>query len=103
MLTRLERAKQFLPFDALNGLQEELRKKEVEYVDKIDISDEKREEISSKLEYLSCGESVIVTYYTNNHYNEIKGKVIYINPLKKCINVSKIEIPFVNIYNIEII
>lgn len=29
-MNRQERAKQFMPFDALKGLQEELRKKEVE-------------------------------------------------------------------------
>ena len=35
MLSNVDRAKQFLPFDALKGLQSALREKEVEYVDKI--------------------------------------------------------------------
>lgn len=103
MLSRIERAKQFLPFDALKGLYVALHEKEVEHVDKYELSFEQKEEISEKLQLLRNGEIVIIKYYMNYNYNEIKGKVLYINPIKKVINVSKIEIPFVNIYNIEIL
>lgn len=103
MLSRIERAKQFLPFDALKGLHVALHEKEVEHVDKYELSIEQKEEISEKLQLLGNGEIVIIKYYMNYNYNEIKGKVLYINPIKKVINVSKIEIPFVNIYNIEIL
>ena len=34
MVSRVDRAKQFLPFDALKGLQEALREKEIEYEEK---------------------------------------------------------------------
>lgn len=102
MLSRLERAKQFLPFDALKGLQEALREKEVQYVEKIELSDEKKEEICRKMEILYVGELIYVTYYNKNHYTRIKGKLLYINPLKKSINVSKIEIPFDYIKEIDI-
>ena len=37
MANRVARAKQFLPFDALKGLQEALREKEVEYEEKKDL------------------------------------------------------------------
>ena len=33
-VNRIARAKQFLPFDALKGLKEALRKKEIEYEEK---------------------------------------------------------------------
>lgn len=103
MLTRLERAKQFLPFDALSGLQEELRKREEEHVEKKELSEEKREELQEQLQELTPGERVIVTYYYNNKYTKLRGRVICLNPLKKILNVSKIEIPVNNIYNIETI
>lgn len=103
MLSRIERAKQFLPFDALKGLHFALHEKEVEHVDKFELSQEQRDEISEKLQLLGNGEIVIIKYYMNYNYNEIKGKVLYVNPIKKVINVSKIEIPFINIYNIEIL
>ena len=45
-MSRIERAKQFLPFDALTGLQEALRQieKEMEYDEKIELSEESLEE-----------------------------------------------------------
>ena len=66
MLTRLERAKQFLPFEALNGLKEELRRREVQYTEKKELSEEKREELQETLQELSPGEHVIVTYYNKD-------------------------------------
>lgn len=103
MLTRLERAKQFLPFDALSGLQQELRRREIQYVEKKELSEEKRDELEEKLRNLSVGEYVIVTYYNNGKYNRLRGRMIYLNPLKRTLNVSKIEIPLKDIYNIDII
>lgn len=103
MLSRIERAKQFLPFDALKGLHFALHEKEVEYVDKYELSYEQKEEISEKLQILGNGENIIITYYINNRYITMNGRVLYVNPIKKIINVSKIEIPFINIYNIEIL
>ena len=103
MLTRLERAKQFLPFNALSGLQQELRRREIQYVEKKELSEEKRDELEEKLRNLSVGEYVIVTYYNNGKYNRLRGRMIYLNPLKRILNVSKIEIPLKDIYNIDII
>lgn len=72
-------------------------------MDKFELSQEQRDEISEKLQLLGNGEIVVIKYYMNYNYNEVKGKVLYVNPIKKTINVSKIEIPFINIYNIEIL
>ena len=49
-MNRIERAKQFLPFDALKGLQEALRKKEreLENVERIELSEESLEELENK-------------------------------------------------------
>ena len=40
VVSKTLRAKQFLPFDALKGLQEALREKEIEHQERIDLSDE---------------------------------------------------------------
>ena len=42
-ISRLDRAKQFMPFDALKGLQEALRSKEIEYEEKKELSEEEQE------------------------------------------------------------
>ena len=103
MLTRLERAKQFLPFEALNGLKEELRRREKQYTQKKELSEEKREELEGTIRNLSIGEYVIVTYYNNGQYNRLRGRMIYLNPLRRTLNVSKIEIPLKDIYNIDVL
>lgn len=83
MLTRLDRAKQFLPFDALKGLQEELRKKEIEYEEKKELSEDSLERLSEKLNEIDRNDNVLINYYMGGKYNKIKGKVIEINSVKK--------------------
>ena len=64
---------------------------------------QKREELQETLQELSPGEHVIVTYYNNGQYNRLRGRMIYLNPLKRTLNVSKIEIPLKDIYNIDVL
>ena len=44
-ISRADRAKQFLAFDALKGLHEALRQKEIEHEQKVDNGDIKLEDI----------------------------------------------------------
>lgn len=60
MLSRMNRAKQFLPFDAVSGLQKALREKEIEYVNKAELSEEQIEQISSILTMIKDGENIKV-------------------------------------------
>ena len=68
------RAKQFLPFDALNGLQEALRKKEIEYIPKKELSEELKEEIGCILSSLDIGENIKITYYNMIKQNRFPVK-----------------------------
>ena len=85
MVSRVERAKQFLPFDALKGLQEALKekKKELEFAQRIDLVDEVIEKISEKLQMLELGNVVVVKYYCNKSYKEVIGKVRKVDRVKK--------------------
>ena len=60
------RAKQFLPFDALKGFQEALRKKEIEYIPKKELSEDIKEELGEMLSSLDSGENI-----------KIKRKIIF--------------------------
>ena len=57
-MSNSDRAKQFLPFDALNGFQLALREKEKIIVDKKELSEEMKEELSKKLNSLEIGDKV---------------------------------------------
>lgn len=83
MLTRLERAKQFLPFDALKGLQEAIKEKEICYIDKIELSEELQEELDIKLSQIEKGDKIYLKYYKNRQYIEKVGIVKEISQIKK--------------------
>ena len=101
MLSRMNRAKQFLPFDAVSGLQKALREKEIEYVNKAELSEEQIEQISSILTMIKDGENIKVVYYVDNQYKEIYGKVKKVNTVKKSIIINDIEIFFTDIFTIK--
>lgn len=71
-----ERAKQFMPFDALKGLQNALRMKEYQHerVEKVDIDQETIDKMTKILINLKSGEIVTVKYYEDGHYKNIIGK-----------------------------
>lgn len=83
MLTRLERARQFLPFDALKGLQEAIKEKEICYIDKIELSEELQEELDIKLSQIEKGDKIYLKYYKNRQYIEKVGIVKEISQIKK--------------------
>lgn len=76
-MNRSDRAKQFMPFDALKGLHDALRLKEYEHerIQKGDVSEEKIAEMTSTLISAEKGQVVKVTYFENGHYKEVAGKM----------------------------
>ena len=93
MVNRVARAKQFLPFDALKGLQEALseKEKEIEYEEKKELSEETLAELNNRFNQIEKGSYVKIRYYRNGRYSEIKGIVTYIDYIKKKIQIDKIE------------
>ncbi len=87
---RIARAKQFLPFDALKGLQEALREKEIEYEEKKELSEDTLAELNNKFNQIEKGSFVKIRYYRNGRYSEIKGIVTYIDYIKRKIQIDKI-------------
>ena len=89
MVNRVARAKQFLPFDALKGLQEALREKEVEYEEKKELSEDTLNDLNNKFNQIDNGSFVKITFYKNGKYSEIKGRVTNIDYIKKKIQINK--------------
>lgn len=103
MVSRIDRAKQFLPFDALKGLQEALREKEIEYEEKIELSEESLTELENEFNKLEKGSYVKIRYYKNRQYIEINGIVTNIDYTRKKIQIDKNEnINMCDIVNISI-
>ena len=88
-MNRQERAKQFMAFDALKGLQEELRKKEIEYEQKREMSEWLLEQLEDEFRKIKIGEKVKVKYYKNGRYETMVGIVKKINYAKKEIEINE--------------
>lgn len=99
-MNRIERAKQFLPFDALKGLQEALRKKEreLENVERIELSEESLEELENKFNRIKQGDMINIKYYKNKRYIDIQGIITKIDYIKRKIQIDGEE--DISIYDI---
>ena len=103
MMSRMERAKQFIPFDAMKGLQEELRERERRRsrVERHDISEEAIEENSAVLLKLRKGSLIRLDCHRDFHDITLEGAVSEINLTYKFLKLNGEKIFFEDIYHIE--
>lgn len=102
-MMRQERAKQFMPFDAMKGLQEALRLREEQYSRTVrrEISEEQAERNSAVLMRLHRGERVSVEHYCQQHDVYDMGAAEEINLPFRYIRLNGRQIYFEDIYSIE--
>lgn len=102
-MNREERAKQFMAFDALKGLREELKKREEKYLreKKVELPEEKEMELSRVLSVLKKGDAVEITFYYLGHYVCVKDVIQGINVAYKYIRISDNNILFQDILDIN--
>ena len=74
-MREVDRAKLFLPFDALKGLQEHLRMVEKCVEDKVILSDDLYDTLNNKFNSLRVGDSILIKYYYNLEYIESSGVI----------------------------
>ena len=79
VFSREERAKQFMAFDALSGFGAELSEKEIENVEKKELCDDMKLEISEILTLIDENDIIKIQYYKNKQYKEIIGEIKWIN------------------------
>ncbi len=103
MLSRIERAKRFLPFAALSPLAIAIREKEKEYIPKLELSEDMQLEISNVLQMIKVNTKVSLIYYFEGRYEKLEGNVEKINNTVKYFIVNGKKIFFVDILKINII
>lgn len=101
-IEELERAKIFMPFDALKGLREALREKEKIVTNKVDLSQDDIEEISKTLSQIQKRQMVSATYYDGENYTKIVGLVAKIDTISKTLTIVQTNIKFEDILEISI-
>lgn len=91
-MPRENRAKQFMPFAALKGLPEALRKKEKIRVPRKEIPEDKAAEIDAALQGLERGQVITVVYYCNEEYIQLTGAVSRLDTQKRILQLVKTRI-----------
>lgn len=104
-MNKVERAKQFLPFDALKGLREELesREEKMSRVPHHDLSEERMEELSAVISRLYKGSQINMTFYLAGHYYELIGTVSNVNIIYKYILIGEEKVFFDDIYSLSLV
>lgn len=102
---KVDRAAQFLPFDALKGLQEELRAREEKRsrIERIELPEERAVELSEIINNLRKGDEIKLTFFYKGHYFEASGAVTKIDRAYKFLSVGGGNISFEDIYDISVI
>jgi hypothetical protein len=91
------RAKIFMPFDALGGLREAIRREEEKHENKfVEV-----EPIDKILKRFRVGDNVKISYFYNFEYISFIGQIKYINFINRIITISNSKINFDDIDEIK--
>lgn len=103
MMTREQRAKQFMPFDAMKGLQQALRDREERHarVERHEIPEEQQRQNEAVIRKLRKGSAVRIECYRNFHDVTLQGSITAINIPRHFLVVGEENIFFDDIYRIE--
>lgn len=99
-MSREDRAKQFMPFAALKGYPEALRKKEKIVVEKMELSDEYKEELDRKLRQVHKNDMITIIYYHKEEYLKLTGMVSRIDKTARILKIVNTKIDFDDLYEI---
>lgn len=101
-MPREERAKQFMPFAALKGFHDLLQEKERIVVPRMELSEERKEELDLKLQQIQKNDIVAVVYFQKGEYVKVKGMVSRIDFSSRVLKIVNTKIAFENIGDIEL-
>ena len=103
MQNNSNRAKQFMPFDALKGLKEEIKRREIIKENKKILSKEQNNYLDNIIKSLKKNNLVKIKYYKELNYIETIDKIKKIDNIYKKIYLSNTIINFDDIITIKII
>lgn len=96
-----KRAAQFLPFQAVKGLDEALLAKEKIVVPKIELSDEMYEELDKKMHKIRKGRIITCVYFHKGEYLKVTGMVARFDEIARILQIVDTKIPFEDILDVS--
>ncbi len=100
-MSREERARQFMPFDALDGFRSLISTQDKTVEEKRELSEEKLNMLNEKMRRIQKGTRVEITYYEKDGYLKKDGIVTGLNFDMNFIRVIDKVIYFEDVYEIE--
>ena len=100
-MSREDRAKQFLPFASLTGLEVMMKTQEKVVSPRKEISDERAKKLDEIVSSLKKSDVVRITYYSGDGYSSIEGAATEIDTVFGRIRIIKTSINFSDIYEIK--
>ena len=104
MMERKDRAKQFLPFDAMKGLAEALREREekVLRVERREIDEEGTAALNDALIALKKGDRAEIVFFRDGGYFCLEAEVSAVDAVKRQLVVGREKIPFFDLFSVKI-
>lgn len=100
-MEKADRAKQFMPFDALKGFREALLEKERIVVPKRELSEEQKEELDRRFRQIRKNDMVTVEYFQRDEYVRMTGMVSGIDETSRLLRIVNTKIPFDDISDLQ--
>lgn len=100
-MDRSNRAKQFMPFDALKGFREALAEKERVIVPKRELSEEQKEELDFKLRQIRKLDIITAEYFQNGEYVKVTGMVSGMDESSRILRIVNEKIAFEDIVDLQ--
>ena len=97
-----DRAKQFMPFAALKGLEEVLSEKEKVVVEKVELTEDSIEQLNWKVSQLKVRDIATVVYFSKGEYLKVTGMVSRMDPLSRILQIVNTKINLDDIYDMEV-
>lgn len=100
-MERADRAKQFMPFDALTGFRDALAQKERIIVPRSELSEEQKEELDRKFWQIRKRDIITVEFFQNGEYIQVTGMVSRIDESSRVLKVVNTAIAFDDISDLK--
>lgn len=100
-MSRLDRARQFMPFSPLDGYDNLISANNKTLEERKELSEEQAEFLSRQITAVNKGDIITVKYYHNGAYIDFTGVVSNIDYTFRKITIIKTVIPFADIFDIK--
>ena len=98
---KADRARQFMPFDALDGFRALIEEQDKVVEKRKELSEERIEMLNERIRKVRKGERIIITYYNRDGYVKKDGIVSGFDFALKYIRVVDTKIYFEDMFDIE--